>query len=224
MTDERSHPLRRDLLARRVDRREVGGRLAFADVVRLHVEAVAARLSAQAHVHARSQLLLEPWLVEPRCRDRGGAVGDARGDDSKPPAAPGADVQHLAGDRDLVLVPRAPRSATSSTADSYRRGRCSRRSRSVTSPSFASFRFSVAPTPGNTSSSRSSRRGCGAPRVAGQDRGWSSPAKTVCRRSAVIVLGARACGTLELPADVTSRGLMPRGDAAAAGGRAAGRT
>ena len=43
----------------------------------------------------------------------------------------------------------------------------------------------------------SSRRGCGRPRVAGQAWGWSRLAKTVCRRIAVIVLGARARWTLD---------------------------
>ncbi len=51
--DERPQPLRRDLLARGIDRREVFRRLALADVVRLDVEAVAARLAAQTDVCAR---------------------------------------------------------------------------------------------------------------------------------------------------------------------------
>ena len=68
--DERAQPLRRDLLARGIDGREVGGRLALADVVRLDVEAVPAGLAAQAHVHARLQLVRDPRLVEPRRGDR----------------------------------------------------------------------------------------------------------------------------------------------------------
>ena len=50
--DERAHPLRRDLLACRVHRCEVGRRLAFADVVRLDVEAVPAGLPAQDPIDA----------------------------------------------------------------------------------------------------------------------------------------------------------------------------
>ena len=102
--DEGADALRRYLLARGVDRREVRGRLALPHVVGLHVEAVATRLAAQAHVCPRPELLLEPRLVEPRRRDGGGAVRDPRRDDLQPPAPPGADVQHLPGDRNLLAT------------------------------------------------------------------------------------------------------------------------
>jgi len=70
-------------------------------------------------------------------------------------------------------------------------------------PSFASLRFSVTPTPGSASSSRSSRCGRGRPRVTGQACGGSRLAKTVCRRDAIIVLDTRASLTLGAEPDVT---------------------
>src|SRR5579864_9107186 len=91
--------------------------------------------------------------------------------------------------------------AISSAAVSYRNGRCSRRSRTVSSPRLASLRRSVAPTPGSESSGASSRRGRGPPRVAGQAGGRSSPANTVCRRVSVITLSARATLTLTRRSD-----------------------
>src|SRR5256714_7862452 len=84
--------------------------------------------------------------------------------------------------------------ATSSAAVSYRRGRCSSTSRTVASPSFPSFRRVVAATPGSESRASSSRCGRRARGVGGQAPGWSRPAKTVCRRVAVIVRGTRPTG------------------------------
>ena len=68
---------RRNLLARRIDGREVGGRSRLAEVVALHVEAVPAELAAQADWRAGRELLDEPRLVEPRRRDRAALVLDA---------------------------------------------------------------------------------------------------------------------------------------------------
>src|SRR5438270_4903133 len=97
--------------------------------------------------------------------------------------------------------PPSPAIGISSAADSYRRGTCSSRSRTVAMPRLASFLFSVTPTPGSVSSEASRRCGRGLPRVAGQAGGWSSPANAVCRRVSVIVLSARALQTLEAGPD-----------------------
>jgi hypothetical protein len=61
---ELAQPRRRDLLARRMDGREVGGALRLADVVALHLEAVARQLPAQPNVRPRRELLDKPRLVE----------------------------------------------------------------------------------------------------------------------------------------------------------------
>ena len=73
--DELAQLRRRDLLARRIDRREVGRRRAAVEVERAHGEAEAVRGAAQTHVRARLQLLLQPGLVEPGRADLAGPVG-----------------------------------------------------------------------------------------------------------------------------------------------------
>ena len=216
-------------VVRGIDGREVGGRLALADVVRLDVEAVLANLAAQAHVHARLQLVGDPRLVEPRRGHRDGAVGDACGHERAPAAERAlGDVQHLAGDHHLLG--RAPERGDrdSSAADSYRRGQCSSRSRTVPRPSFASLRVSITPTPGSASSATSRRCGRGRPRVGSQAWGGSRLAKPVCRRDvghrarrqSVSHLrgedGRQAAGAVY----AASRGLAP---SARAGGRTSAR-
>ena len=103
--DKRPQPLRRHLLARRVDRREVGGRGDTVQVVGAHLEAVALELAAQAHVRPGLQLLLEPRLVEPDRDDLTTLVADPGVDDRQiPPRSPHRDRPHLA--RDGGLLPR----------------------------------------------------------------------------------------------------------------------
>jgi hypothetical protein len=104
--DEGAQSRRADLLRRRIHRSEIGGRLRTrADVPRPHVEAVPAALAAEAHRRARLELVGEPRLVEPRAADRRGAVGDACGDERAAAAQrPFRDVEHLAGDHDLVVA------------------------------------------------------------------------------------------------------------------------
>ena len=102
---ELAQPRRGDLLARRVDGRVVGGPARLADVVALHVEAVAAELAAQAHARARRQLLGQPRLVEERGADLAAAViANDRGDErSSPPQGPRACADYSTLDRDFAL-------------------------------------------------------------------------------------------------------------------------
>ena len=79
-TDELAELLRRDLLARRIDGREVRRRRRPADVERLDEELVAPlHASAEASAGPRLQQLLEPRLVEPHGGHLAGRVGDDRG-------------------------------------------------------------------------------------------------------------------------------------------------
>ena len=79
--------LLREILGRRVDRREVA-RLGLAvEVVRGDREAELVRAAADPDRGARDELPLEPRLVEPRRLDLARLVGDARGEDLQPPAA-----------------------------------------------------------------------------------------------------------------------------------------
>ena len=93
-------------LARRVDRGEVRRRPRGADVVALHVEAVAAEPAAQPQLGARRKLVGQPRLVEPRRADRAGVVLDPSGHDRAPAADPArAHIDDFARDRDLVVAP-----------------------------------------------------------------------------------------------------------------------
>ena len=103
--DELAQLRGRDLLARRIDGREVRGRGAAVQVVGAHLEAVAVRRAAQPHARARHELLLQPRLVEPGRRDLAGAVRDLRRQDPQPAAAAsGRRLQHLALDQHLLLA------------------------------------------------------------------------------------------------------------------------
>ncbi len=103
--DQLAQLRRRDLLARGVDRCEVGGRRAAVEVERAHCEAEAVRCAAEADVRAGLQLLLQPGLVEPRRADLAGPVGDLRGQDLEPAAAaPQGRAQHLALDQHLLVA------------------------------------------------------------------------------------------------------------------------
>ena len=93
------------LLARRVDRREIGRRGGAVQVVGADGELVATELASEANVRARLQLLGEPDLVEPDRGHLAAVVGDPGLDDRE--AAPGAahgGPQDLAGDRDFLLA------------------------------------------------------------------------------------------------------------------------
>ena len=103
--DEVAELRRRDLLARGVDRCEVGRRRAPVQVVRTDREPVAVRRAAQPHPRAGRQLVLEPWLVEPRRRDLARPVGDLRREDLQAPAAAADRRAHdLALDQHLLLA------------------------------------------------------------------------------------------------------------------------
>src|SRR6266511_6366820 len=105
LAGELAELLGRDLLARRVDGREVRGRRGSVQVVGANGELVALELTAQAHVRPRLQLLREPDLVEPDRRDLAAAIRDSRLNDGEAPArAPHRGPQHLAGDGDLLLA------------------------------------------------------------------------------------------------------------------------
>ena len=92
------------LLARRVDGREVGGVVRLAEVVRVDREAEAVLASAEAHVRAGDQLLLEPGLVEPGCADLAGLVGDVRRQDVEPAATPTRRPAHDHLDHRLLVA------------------------------------------------------------------------------------------------------------------------
>src|SRR5690349_21647134 len=104
-TDELAQTGRRDLLARRVHRREVGGALCLADVVALHLEPVARELAAQANLRAGHQLFDEPRLVEELRRDLTAAVVTNRRVDERAPAAqrPRPRADYSTFDRDFAL-------------------------------------------------------------------------------------------------------------------------
>ena len=169
--DELAQLLRRDVLTRGVDRSEVRGRLALADVEAAHVEPVAPLTTAQAHRRSRLELVFEPRLVEPGGGNGRGAVADARGQHLQSPSPPSRGRQHFTGDCYVHRLPAgppcapraaAPRSETAGAQASRPRSRSPRRS---------SLFFTVGPTPERTSTERSSssargnvrRRGhCGA--------------------------------------------------------------
>ena len=103
--DELAQLGRRDLLARRVDRREVGRRRAAVEIERAHGEAEPVRGTAQTHMGARLQLLLQPGLVEPGRADLARPVRDLRGQDLEPSAATAQRrSEHLAFDQHLLVA------------------------------------------------------------------------------------------------------------------------
>ncbi len=110
--DDAAHARRRDLLRRRIDRREVGGGARLAEVVRARLEAEAAELAAHADLRSGRELVGEPRLVEPVHGDRVAAVVDAR-DDPRPPAAHRLLLgpEDTSGDDALLAVHAAPRSS-----------------------------------------------------------------------------------------------------------------
>ncbi len=96
---------RRDLLAGRVDRRQVGGGGRTVQVVRLDVERVPAELAAEAHTRPGLELVLQPVLVEPDGRDCAAVVRDGRRQDRQPAArAPQRDAADLTDDHRLLLA------------------------------------------------------------------------------------------------------------------------
>src|SRR6266849_2581006 len=103
--DELAQLLGGDLLARGVDRSEVGGRLSVTDVEAAHVEAVAPLTPAQAYRSSRLQLALEPRLVEPGRVHGRRTVGDARRQHLQPPAPTDGRRQHFSRDRHLLIRP-----------------------------------------------------------------------------------------------------------------------
>jgi hypothetical protein len=101
---ERPQPLVRDVLGRRVDRREVRRLGRLAEVVALDHEVLPAPLPTETNVRAGCELVDEPVLVEPDRVDRAGLVRDARGHErhaARPPPARAADD---AADRSLLLA------------------------------------------------------------------------------------------------------------------------
>ena len=103
---ERAQPRRRDLLAGRIDRRQVGGGARTVQVVRLDVELVPARAAPRSRTRVPGcELVLQPLLVEPDGRDRAALVRDRRRQDRQPPArASQRDAAHLADDHRLLLA------------------------------------------------------------------------------------------------------------------------
>ena len=100
---ERPQPLRRHLLAGRVDRREVCCRGDAVQVVGAHLEAVALEVATEAHMRPGLQLRLQPGLVEPHRDDLAALVTDPSVDDRQvSPRSPHRDRPHLARDRRLL--------------------------------------------------------------------------------------------------------------------------
>ena len=85
LADQLAQLLDRHVLARRVDRSEVGRRRGPVEVVRADGELVSLELAAQAHAGPGLQLLGQPELVEPDGGDLAALVGDPRLDDREPP-------------------------------------------------------------------------------------------------------------------------------------------
>ena len=104
LADHLAELLDGDLLARRVDRREVGGRGDTVHVVGANRELAALQIAAQADSGARLEPVLQPGLVEPDGRDLTGVVGDASLYELQAARALDTDAQNLAGDRRLVLA------------------------------------------------------------------------------------------------------------------------
>ena len=104
-THERAQLLLRERLAGGIHGRVVGRLRYLAEVVRLHLEPVAIRLAAQAHLRPGRELRLEPRLVEPRRLDLPRAVADPCGEDLQSPTAPARGrAEHDALDHRLVLT------------------------------------------------------------------------------------------------------------------------
>src|SRR5437667_6376083 len=103
--DELTQLLRGDVLARGIDRREIGGRFAVPDVEAAHVEAVTSLAPAQAHRRSRLQLALEPRLVEPGGGNGRSPVADTRRQHLQPPSPASRRRQHFSGDRHLLVCP-----------------------------------------------------------------------------------------------------------------------
>jgi hypothetical protein len=104
VSDERPQPLRRHFLARRVHRREVGGRGGGPQVVALDDEVVATSLATQSHARSRCEFVREPLLVEPHRVDLARVVADARRDDRQSARATLAHGPHHDVERDLLLA------------------------------------------------------------------------------------------------------------------------
>ena len=85
LADQLAQLLDRHVLARRVDRSEVGRGRGPVQVVRADGELVSLELAAQAHARPGLQLLGQPDLVEPDGRDLAALVGDPRLHDREPP-------------------------------------------------------------------------------------------------------------------------------------------
>src|SRR5262245_7136380 len=96
--------LLRDVLARRIDRREVPRFRLPVEVVRGNGEAVAIRLPPNADVRPWRELALEPGLVEPAGLDLTRLVDDPRCEDRQPAAAATGGGADLALDHGLVVA------------------------------------------------------------------------------------------------------------------------
>ena len=103
--DHLAQLLRRDLLARGIDR---GRSRLFATTPFRSNERTSkpylAGPSAQPDVLAGLELPREPRLVEPRRGDRPAAVRDPRGEDLEPAATPFRDRENLAGDGHVLVA------------------------------------------------------------------------------------------------------------------------
>ncbi len=165
-------------------RREVGRRARLlADVEARHVEAVAARLAAQAHdVPGASRSLSQSWLNHD-ARDRAAAVVDdppsgssARGAAcASSPSARALD-RHLLVAEEIGDPPMLDRRLVAARP-------CASRSPSVREPELLRRRRSVTPTPGSVSSVEASSSGRGRPRwPTATTRAVQAPAKPAGRR------------------------------------------
>ena len=96
--------LLRDVLARGIDRREVGGLDLALEVVRGHGEAELVRPPAEPDPGPGREPRLEPRLVEPGRVDVGGLVRDARRQDLEAPAPAARRRPHDDLDRGLLLA------------------------------------------------------------------------------------------------------------------------
>jgi len=114
---KRAHSRRRDLLARGIDRREIGGGSRTVQIVRTNVERIAAELASEAHTRPGLKLVLQPILVEPHGRDRTALVGDGRRQDRQAPPRPAQrDAPDLADDHRLLLAEQVDDSALADRA------------------------------------------------------------------------------------------------------------
>ena len=154
----------------------------LADVVALHVEAVAAELAAQPDRRAGRQLLEQPRLVEERGADLTAAVvTDDRGHERAPPPAGGREraLDYSTFDRDFALGltelrdrdlrRRRSRSGAARAAAGHARSAM---------PNVRSRFASVAPTPGSVATSSASSR-CGGVQPRGRGHSfWTTTCET----------------------------------------------